>query len=323
MNRIGTGVLFILLLIIITSCQGVTEFIPPDLEERIWVNAILNDSREQNFIIIEKSFQREYPDEKTKLENLSVTIKSESKVVFDYFNPESENRSDTVYLPPGLKFIPGQKFTLTVSEKNTKEVSSEITVPPTPSDPQFTASFIQTFLPPPFECHNPVKSLIMEILFKSEKDQFYYIDIESYSNTSRYQVDYEIIESNSSYFKTFIHGFRSIGFRNCHISDMESIPFNFYQPFFFNGRTIPEDTCRLKIKIDLIKYYYDYKRPFIIYVNSIPADFYYFEKNYHTYYENLFDPFSEPVFLKGNIKGGFGIFTICSSKYYSLIINDL
>jgi hypothetical protein len=74
--------------LILTSCQGLTDIIPPDFEEKLCVNAIINNGRDQNKIIIEKTYQNEYPSEvKASLENLSVIIRSESDVVFEYFNP--------------------------------------------------------------------------------------------------------------------------------------------------------------------------------------------------------------------------------------------
>lgn len=325
MKRIITGIMLAILLKIINSCQGLIEMIPTDFEEKLCVTAILNDFKDQNIIIVEKSYQNEYPSEiKAHLEDLSVKIISESEVVFEYFNPKSENRIDTIHLPSYLKYVPNQKYTLTISEKNSETVVSEIVVPYSPSELEVgIEGMVQTFLPPPAECHNPIKSVLLEIKFKSEKNLFYYIDIDGYmdliyKDTLRYLIDYDILESNSSYFKTFLHGFRSIGFRSC--LPTGGIPINIYQPCFLDSRTISEKTCNVIIKIDINDEYYDYSKPISINLNSIPMEFYNYEKSYHTYVESYFDPFSEPVYLVGNIKGGNGIFAICSSKQYSLFL---
>jgi len=315
-------------ILLFNRCQGLTELIPPDFEEKIWVNAIIIDGSDQNKIIVEKSFQSEYPSEvKGPLEDLSVMINSENGVLFEYFNPKSENRIDTIYLPYGLDFIPGHKYKLKISERNTRTITSETVLPLASADLEVgIGGMTQTFLQYPFECHNPVKSIILNIKFISEAGRFYFIDIKInrdliYNDTLRRLTNYDILESNSPYFKTFVPGFRSIGFISC-FTDGLFIPSESYQACFYDGRTIPDDTCKLKIKIDLKRYYgyYDYKKPVIIYINSIAKDLYTFEKNYHTYHETLFDPFSEPVYLKGNIKGGYGIFAICSNKQYSLIL---
>ena len=151
-----------LLIHLLSSCQVITEVIPPDFEEKICVIAIINDAKDQNKIIIEKSSQNEYPSESmSHLEDLSVIILSESNVVFKYFNPYSENRFDTIYLPSTIELDAGLKYTLTISEKNTETVTSEIIVPAAPLIPEISIEgMVQTFLPPSAECHNPAKSII-------------------------------------------------------------------------------------------------------------------------------------------------------------------
>jgi len=324
-KKLITDFLFCLL-ILLNSCQGLTDFIPPDFEEKLCVSAVINNGRDQNKIIIEKTHQNEYPSEaQATLEDLSVIIRSESDVVFEYFNPKSENRTDTVHLPAGLEFIPNQKYTLIVSEKNTESIISEIVVPHPPTIPEISIEgSVQTFLSPPLECHNPVKSIVLNVNFMSDEDCFYYLDIEGYLKPLLQDfpvnlLDYEIIESNTSYFKTFLYGFRSVGFPRCGFTPFFIIPNHTYTPCFFDGKTIPENACNMKIKID-INGFYDYGRPIKITLNSIPKDLYDYEKSYHTYLETLFDPFSEPVYLRGNIKRGYGIFAICSGSHTSLIL---
>jgi hypothetical protein len=329
MKRIITGIILAALLNIVNSCQGLTDFIPPDFDEKLCVTAVINSGRDQNIIIIEKSFQNEYPSEvKAYLENLSVIIKSESDVVFEYLNPKSQNRTDTVHLPIGLKFNSDQKYSLIISEKNSESITSEIVVPQPPAIPEISVEgSVQTFLPPPLECHNPVKSIVLNVKFRSDKDCFYYLDIEGdliplYKNFPLNLIDYDIIESNTSYFKTYLYGFGSVGFPGCTLTPFPFIPGGTYQPCFFDSKTIPGNISNIKIKININNFYYDYNKPIRITLNSIPKDLYTYQKNYFTYLETLFDPFSEPVYIKGNIKGGFGIFSICSSKQYSLVLTN-
>ena len=311
---------------ILCSCQGITEFIPPDFEEKLCIIAIFNDGKDQNKIVIEKSFQNEYPSDKEGcLENLSAVISSETSAMFEYFNPWSENRTDTIYLPDDLDFIPNEKYTIYISEKNTESITSEVIVPPSPSDLYVSAGgFVQTFLPPPLECHNPVKSLILNIKFKAEKNLYYHLDFEHrlttwYNKDFNYLMNYEILESNTPVFKTIIPTFRSLGFEAC-VFGLFFIPLGNYQSFFIDGNAIPENNCSLKLKIDINNSYFDFSKPIIITLNSVPGELYTYEKSYSTYLETLFDPFSEPVFLDGNIKGGTGIFAISSSIQYSLVL---
>jgi hypothetical protein len=324
-NRIA-GINILLAVCFLYSCNVENDFIPPDFEEKLCINAVINNGRDLNKIIIEKTFQSEYPsDVNASLENLSIIIKSESKIVFESVRPKSQNRIDTVYLPADLELIPGEKYTLLVSEKNSESISSEIVVPQVPIISEIIIQGTsQTFLPPPLECHNPIKEIIFNVKFQSDEDSFYYLDIAGYLDPLYKDfpvslIDYDIIESNSSYFKTGLYGFRGIGFSSCFSTPFLTIPGHTYEPCFFDGKTIPGNSCNIKIKIDKNSFY-DYTKPIRITLNSIPKDLFSYEKSYHTYLETLLDPFSEPVYLNGNIKGGYGIFSICSGTQATLII---
>jgi hypothetical protein len=314
-----------IVLIILCSCEGITEFIPPDFEEKLYVIAIINDYKVQNKIVIEKSYQNEYPsEEKENLENLSVIIRSDNTIMFEYFNPQSENRKDTIYISDDLDFIPNEKYTLNISEKNTESITSEVIVPYYPFDFDVSVEgFVQTFLPPPLECHNPVKSIILKISFKAEKDFYYFLDFEHSSTwlnvAISYQMNYEILESNTPFLRTNIPAVRSLGFNSCW-SELPIIPYDNYQACFIDGNAIPDNYCTLRLKIDINNSYFNYNEPIKITLNSAPKELYAFEKSYSTYLETLFDPFSEPVFINGNIKGGCGIFAICSSKQHSFLL---
>jgi hypothetical protein len=219
-----------------------------------------------------------------------------------------------------------QKYTLIISEKNSQSTTSAIGLPPSPhSNPEISIEgVVQTFLPPPRECHNPVKSIVLNVNFRSDKDQFYYIDISGYkssffNDTLKAMIDYDIIESNIPYFKTSLYGFISFTFLHCLLTPFPIIASGIYQTCFFDSKTMPDNTCRIKIKID-INSLYDYTRPITVTLNSIPKDLYTYEKSYHTYLETLFDPFSEPVYLRGNIEHGYGIFAICNGSQTSIIL---
>lgn len=326
-NKLITNFL-ICLLLIFNACQGLTDFIPQDFEEKLCVTAVIESGGELNKIFIERTFQSEYPaDESTHLEELSVVIRSDSEIVFEYFNPKSDNRIDTVILPAGIDFLPDQKYTLIISEKNSELITSEVNVPSSPQIPEVSIEgMAQTFLPPPAECHNPVKAMILNVDFITAEDCNYYLGITGnldpwLENLQLNFADYEIIESNSPYFKTFLYGFRSIGFPYCGFTPVTNIPSSNYQPCFFDSKTIPETTSKIKIKIN-INPYFDYTKPIRITLNSIPKELYDYEKSYHTYIETLSDPFSEPVYLRGNINGGYGIFAICNGSYTSLLLPE-
>jgi hypothetical protein len=319
-------ILLFILSQIIYSCQDLNEINPPDFEEKLCVSAIINNKTYEDRIIVEKSYQGEYLSEaKEPLENLTLKISSDEEIIFEYHNPYSENRIDTIFLPDNINFHPGAKYTLSVSEKNTKSVTSEIIVPDYPQSPDILfQGFTETTLTSPLECNNPVKSASFSINFRSKSNQYYYISIDGYTklyynDSLKYCIDYDVLESNSPFFKTEVPIFRSLGFRTCGLG-LPIYSFNVYKPCFFCGLAIPNSICNLTLKINLSKESFDFNKPIRITLNAISSDLYDFEKNYKTYLESYIDPFSEPVYLKGNIKDGSGIFAINSSKHFSIII---
>jgi hypothetical protein len=68
------------------------------------------------------------------------------------------------------------------------------------------------------------------------------------------------------------------------------------------------------------RFSYDYTKPVRIKLLSIPKELYLFEKSLYTLSDRRVDPFSEPVYISGNIIGGNGVFAICRSTEVSLML---
>jgi len=222
-------------------------------------------------------------------------------------------------------FVPGEKYSFWSKEKSTGEISSEVIVPQPPAgfSVQYTGKTL-TILPYPHECHSPVNSAILKLYFTVEKDIYYSITIEGLLQYPKNQyrecnIEYKIIESNSPNFSAIVPNLKSYDYYPC-ILGQAIIPTNDYYVNFFDGNMIPEGTCNLSIKIDLHQSLFDYKEPIKIKLLSIPRELYLFEKSLYTYMNSAHDPFSEPVYIDGNIKGGNGIFAICSSASISLTL---
>jgi hypothetical protein len=310
--------LFYILGWLLNSCQGKIEFIRPDFPEKLCPVAILNSDGTNRSIIFEKSFQREYPDEYLdSIRGLEFKITTNNNLIYNYQSESSHPRKFTFNLPDSLVFVPGEKYSFWSKEINTGEISSEVIVPKSPSE--FSVKFegkALTVLPSPYECHSPVNSAILDISFATEKNSFYCVVIEDYRDRF---IEYKIIESNSPNFSAIVPNMNRSDYYPC-ILGQAFIPTTDYYMNLFDGNTIPDGTCNLKIKIDLHLSLFNYKEPIKVRLNSIPMELYLFEKSLYTYMNSIHDPFSEPVYINGNIKGGNGIFAICSSSSISLTL---
>ena len=82
------------------------------------------------------------------------------------------------------------------------------------------------------------------------------------------------------------------------------------------GRDISESNCTISVSVQ----YNDGLSLFDVFISigikliSIPPELFSFEKSLYTYSKVAKDPFSEPVYINGNIKGGNGVFALCRSK---------
>jgi hypothetical protein len=317
-------VIYFTIYLILNSCQGKDEFIRPDFPEKLCIIAIIESEDNERSIIFEKSFQNEFPDEYLdSIRGLTFTITSSNNSLYYYKSEISMTRKSRLELPDSLVFMQGEKYSILSKEISTGEISSEIVVPKAPMG--LTVHYIDkalTILPSPHECHSPVNSAILNLSYTAEKNSYYSIVIEGVKNLLNVQykdcyVEYSIIESNSPSFSSIMPGITSYDYLPCNTGQL-FIPTSEYYATFFDGNTIPEGTCNLRIKIDLHQDLFDYTKPIRIKLLSIPYELYLFEKSIWNYRNSLRDPFSEPVYLNGNINGGNGIFAIYSSASISL-----
>ncbi len=93
--------------------------------------------------------------------------------------------------------------------------------------------------------------------------------------------------------------------------------------YFIEGSKIPADKCFISISTQ----FQDERSPFEYIISlrirllSIPKELFLFEKALYTLRRTSTDPFSEPIYLNGNIKGGNGVFAVCRSSELSIKLN--
>jgi hypothetical protein len=127
-------------------------------------------------------------------------------------------------------------------------------------------------------------------------------------------LDFSVKETNTPGFFAEIQGLNTLHW----VCTEEGLETNLFQVlgFFIDGSEIPGNSCNIKLSVQYNDGYspietFDRAR---IKLLSIPEEFYLFEKNLRNYTMVQKDPFSEPVYLKGNIINGNGVFAICRSS---------
>jgi hypothetical protein len=302
------------------------------------------------FISFEKSFQFEYPEEvNDSLKDFSFKISSESEDIFNY-QSNHDVKSLELILPKSLNFESGRRYTLRASEQEVPEIYAESEVPPRPSElcllsiktesqeyftPLPNGCYIRLDIPDPewsfyafnseiefsFPVDNP-NSYYAVLLIGSGLDSTYnpppgynY----SLQNSSGF-LDFNVIETNTDGFFYTFQGRQTIH-QTCRGPEpnplgLENYRFDQTKAYYIDGSKIPGQLCSLKISTQFWNGITTPDRPktFTIRLVSIPRELYFFEKSLYTYNEVSDDPFAEPANLKGNIKGGNGIFAICRSR---------
>jgi len=307
-----------LLFFFLTSCQGNLNFIPQDMPEKLSVVAIIDADDTARSIIIEKSYQDDYSGESSdSLKGVNLGISLNDYDIFNYLTESSTPRKISINIPNSLSFTTGEQYLFHASERNTESISSESMPPALPGS--FSVSFIEVInstLKPPLDFYNPVKTAVLNLSFATQPGSFSFLVIESiFSIPGRLDqscyVGYNIVNSNSPGFSAFIPGLIKHDFTG--LGSILSYPVSPYSVFFIDGNTVPGNKCDMNIAIQLHQDLFNYEKPIKIKLCSATKELYYFEKSLFTYYKNLSDPFSEPVYIDGNIKGGNGIFAIYRS----------
>lgn len=323
----------ILLIYFISGCEGDDKFYRPNMPEKLCSIGIIDADDTTRYISFEKSFQVEYLEElNDSLRDFSFTISSSSKELFNYQSNQTIKNLLGFKIPDSIEFHTGERYYLRAREKSTPEISAEITVPEPPSEPTLISINIETStLSEPQECTGliTVKSAVISFSFQnySEQKLYYALLIEgtgfSFSSIFIPQsglLDFSVRECNSPGFFAVMHGLDMNHYicNDNNISVLKSPVF----AYFIEGSKIQDNICYIKLSTQFQDSYcvYDFFRSFRIKLLSIPQELYLFEKNLYTYGKTSEDPFSEPVYIEGNIKGGNGTFAICRSTQLYILL---
>jgi len=339
--------LTIVIIVFLINCESNNRFYRPNLPEKLCSIGIIDIDDTVNYnsypepydvrnsaryISFEKSYQAEYPEElNDSLRELSFSIYSSDKELFNY-------RSDTAIknllgfeLPAGIEFRTGEKYYLRASEKSTPEISAEITVPEAPSELTLISINKDTITVSQFpECRRPfdniIKQAIINISFYSNNKSYYALLLEgtgmNYSLPPYISgfVDFSIKESNVPGFFAILHGLKM--YHQICINNRLLLNKTPVYAYFIDGSKASGNKCDITLSVRFHDGYslFDFFTSFRIKLLSIPEELYLFEKSLYTYDKVSEDPFSEPVYLNGNIQGGNGVFAICRSTDISIIL---
>ena len=328
---------FILLIFIayfFSKCENKERFYRPDLPEELCSIGIIDTDDTTRYISFEKSFQAEYLEEvNDSLRNLTFSIASSNKELFNYQTDKALKNLLGFKIPDSIEFLTGEKYFLYASEKGTKDISAEVTVPDIPPVPSLISIEKEiTTISKQSECNvssNSItcKTAVVHISFKNSEQKMYFalvVDGLGFTVHSIYipyssPVDFAVRESNSPGFFAIIHGFKT--YHNMCLGNTMAVIQSPYSAYFIDGSKVPDNECDITLTVQFSDNYcvYDMFKAIHIKLLSIPTELYLFEKSLYTYKQISSDPFSEPVYLNGNIKGGNGVFAICRSS--ELVLN--
>ncbi|MCX6328358.1 MAG: DUF4249 family protein [Bacteroidia bacterium] len=306
-------------------------FVRPNLPEKLCSIGIIDADDTARYISFEKSYQSEYPEEiNDSLRELSFSISTPEKEIFNYHSDQTMKDLLNFKIPDSIAFISGETYILTAREKTLVSISADIVVPEPPSQLNFISVNKEiTTLSIPQSCSGltVVKSVVASFSFinNNEQEKYYALIVEGAGSTlsslyipSSGLLDFTVRETNYPGFFAEMFGLIMYHYK-CNenfLSVVKSPVFG----YFIDGTNTTDKTCTITISTQFSDTYsvYDFLKAINIKVLSIPEELYFFEKSLYTYKQTKNDPFSEPVYLNGNIKGGNGVFTICRSRTLSI-----
>ncbi len=334
-------VLITSVIILLSGCEDIDRFYRPNLPEKLCCIGIidmdntLHDSLlalpyglNGNFrnISFEKSYQSEYDSENNdSLRGFSFSIStSEGEELVSYSSDSTIKELRNFQISEDVEFLPGETYYLHAKEDNTPEITAKITVPESPPTPEIISYRIEsTTMSKPLPCtgRKEIRTAVLDLSFDNQgKNKYYAVVIvgEGFSLSSSLvhlydYLDFTVKDSNYPGFFAILHGLKML--RLVCIDDeshmnIEETPVYAY---FIDGNKNSDTKCRMTICIQYFdsRCVYDIFRSLTINLIAIPEGLYLFEKSLYTYDRVIDDPFSEPVYLNGNIHEGNGIFAIC------------
>ena len=339
--------LIIVVIILFLQCESNDRFYRPNMPEKLCSIGIIDIDDTVNYnsypepfdvrnsaryISFEKSYQSEYSEELIdSLREFSFSISSSEKELFNYHSDSAIKKFLGFELPAGIEFRTGERYYLRASEKSTPEISAEVTVPEPPSELTLISvnkEIITLFEPEECNGDTIAKSTTISFSFtnNAKQNQYYALLMEgsgfsfSSSNTPYSGfLDFSVRDCNSPGFFAIMHGLNMFH-RICQDNRLvvEKSPVFAY---FIEGNKITDNECIITLSTQFQDSHsvYDGLKSIRIKLLSLPETLYLFEKSLYTYEKVSEDPFSEPVYLNGNIQGGNGVFAICRSS--ELVIN--
>jgi hypothetical protein len=240
-------------------------------------------------------------------------------------------------IPQSLIFESGRKYFIHASEGETPDISAEIVVPMVPPEPKLLSvkTEIKTLDKQyPNTCFGKdnldVVNTEIEFSFSNDNPDAYYAIILIGTSVTGLPDDpfinyffqlgsgilaYNVLETNTDGFFYPIQGRKEC---HCYRLSPNYTIHKFYptSAYFIDGSKIPGGNCTFKLSTEYLNGVAvpNYCKSFRVRLMSIPKELYLFEKSLYTYSKVSDDPFVEPVNLKGNIKGGNGVFAICRSR---------
>jgi hypothetical protein len=326
----------------LTCCEKTERYYRPDLPEQLCSIGIIDidDTNIYNqaprnsdyrkgtrFVSFEKSFQIEYADEvNDSLRDFTFSISSEESELFSYTSDTVIKNLPGFDIPGDIEFHSGLRYFLHASERDLPPISAEVRVPPLPPIPELisvTRERVELNDYNPCTHLTSAKSAVIEFSFENQPDEGYYYTLllagQVHSTSSYWPVDHSLLEYDVRYCNTpgffaVLHGLDRLQWV-CSDSTllMQEVPFNAY---FIDGSKVPDNQCILTIstRFEDDKAPFEFLRSLKIRLLSIPEELYQFEKALYTFEQTADDPFTEPIYLNGNIIGGNGVFAVCRSQ---------
>jgi hypothetical protein len=329
---------FLAFSILFIQCESNDRYYRPDLPESLCSIGIIDVDDTTNYsfslrdmldirnstryITFENSYQSEYPKDTGRvLDELEFKIYTDKEEIYYYQNNNIDKDNIKYELPDNLNFLSGETYYLRAKGKNNPEISAKTTVPQPPPDIKII-SYVkeELYIQTPCRTQNTACSATFKISFdnKSEQKTYYMLMIIGtgmFSFPTPYSgpLDFSLRETNTPGFLANMFGLNSFQ-KNCD-NDSINLQITSASAYFIDGSKIQGDKCFLTLSIQ----YNDFYSPVEELNNvqfkllSIPKELYLFEKSLNRYQEIKNDPFSEPIYINGNIINGNGVFAICRS----------